>query len=228
MNAILADLLQRLTKEAKVTVMGTREAVLAIAERVNRKTQTLRLHWHASTLMHQMEHVSRGVGQTLCDLCDLVSESHSTGMMAPITEMTAHTRLIEAATAARSLKQELMRVEESIRELEVEALHEALINIQRDLMSRSAGLSRLVIAPDSSVVGLSLAQLKLPESTHAAALLRGSAVLSHATEHALRAGDIVILIGPQAELSGIRARFMSRRESESNKGRGKNLVVDKS
>jgi K+/H+ antiporter YhaU regulatory subunit KhtT len=225
MNAILADLLQRLTKEAKVTVMGTREAVLAIAERVNRKTQTLRLHWHASTLMHQMEHVSRGVGQTLSDL---VSESHSTGMMAPITEMTAHTRLIEAATAARSLKQELMRVEESIRELEVEALHEALINIQRDLMSRSAGLSRLVIAPDSSVIGLSLAQLKLPESTHAAALLRGSAVLSHATEHALRAGDIVILIGPQAELSGIRARFMSRRESESNKGRGKNLVVDKS
>jgi K+/H+ antiporter YhaU regulatory subunit KhtT len=225
MNAILADLLHRLTKEAKVTVMGTREAVLAIAERVNRKTQTLRLHWHASTLMHQMEHVSRGVGQTLCDL---VSESHSTGMMAPITEMTAHTRLIEAATAARSLKQELMRVEESIRELEVEALHEALINIQRDLMSRSAGLSRLVIAPDSSVIGLSLAQLKLPESTHAAALLRGSAVLSHATEHALRAGDIVILIGPQAELSGIRARFMSRRESESNKGRGKNLVVDKS
>jgi K+/H+ antiporter YhaU regulatory subunit KhtT len=225
MNAILADLLHRLTKEAKVTVMGTREAVLAIAERVNRKTQTLRLHWHASTLMHQMEHVSRGVGQTLSDL---VSESHSTGMMAPITEMTAHTRLIEAATAARSLKQELMRVEESIRELEVEALHEALINIQRDLMSRSAGLSRLVIAPDSSVVGLSLAQLKLPESTHAAALLRGSAVLSHATEHALRAGDIVILIGPQAELSGIRARFMSRRESESNKGRGKNLVVDKS
>jgi K+/H+ antiporter YhaU regulatory subunit KhtT len=225
MNAILADLLQRLTKEAKVTVMGTREAVLAIAERVNRKTQTLRLHWHASTLMHQMEHVSRGVGQTLSDL---VSESHSTGMMAPITEMTAHTRLIEAATAARSLKQELMRVEESIRELEVEALHEALINIQRDLMSRSAGLSRLVIAPDSSVIGLSLAQLKLPESTHAAALLRGSAVLSHATEHALRAGDIVILIGPQAELSGIRARFMSRRESESNKGRGKNFVVDKS
>jgi K+/H+ antiporter YhaU regulatory subunit KhtT len=225
MNAILADLLHRLTKEAKVTVMGTREAVLAIAERVNRKTQTLRLHWHASTLMHQMEHVSRGVGQTLSDL---VSESHSTGMMAPITEMTAHTRLIEAATAARSLKQELMRVEESIRELEVEALHEALINIQRDLRSRSAGLSRLVIAPDSSVVGLSLAQLKLPESTHAAALLRGSAVLSHATEHALRAGDIVILIGPQAELSGIRARFMSRRESESNKGRGKNLVVDKS
>ncbi len=225
MNAILADLLHRLTKEAKVTVMGTREAVLAIAERVNRKTQTLRLHWHASTLMHQMEHVSRGVGRTLSDL---VSESHSTGMMAPITEMTAHTRLIEAATAARSLKQELMRVEESIRELEVEALHEALINIQRDLMSRSAGLSRLVIAPDSSVIGLSLAQLKLPESTHAAALLRGSAVLSHATEHALRAGDIVILIGPQAELSGIRARFMSRRESESNKGRGKNLVVDKS
>lgn len=224
MNAILTDLVQRLTKEAKVTVMGTRESVLAIAERVNRKTQTLRLHWQASTLTHQMEHVSRGVGQ---NLCDLASESHSTGMMASITQMTAYARLLEAATTARSLKQELMRVEESIRELEVDALHEVLINIQRDLMSRSAGLSRLVIAPDSSVIGLSLAQLKLPESTRAAALLRGPALLSHATENPLRAGDIVILIGPQAELSGIRTRFVSRRESESNKTSGKNPVMDK-
>src|SRR5688500_1939508 len=141
MNAILADLLHRLTKEAKVTVMGTREAVLAIAERVNRKTQTLRLHWHASTLMHQMEHVSRGVGQSLCDLR---SASPSTDLMAPITGMSSRTWLIEAATAALSHKQELTRVEESIRELEVEALHEALINIKLDLMSRSAGLSRLV------------------------------------------------------------------------------------
>lgn len=219
MNAILADLLQRLTKEAKVTVAGTRESVLAIAERVNRKTQTLRLHWQASTLMRQMENVSRNVGQILCDL---VAPSHSTGMMTSISHMTANTRLLEAAATARSLKQELMHVEESIRELEVEALHEDFIKIQRDLISRSAGLSRLVVAPDSSAVGLSLAQLNLPETTCAVALIRGATLLSCAAEIPIRAGDIVILVGPQAELPGIGARFISRRESESNKARRNN------
>src|SRR5688500_1808773 len=124
MNTILADLLQRLIKEAKVTVAGTRESVLAIAERVNRKTQTLRLHWQASALMRQIEYVFRSVGQTFSDLG---TPTHSPGMMTWITNMTADTRLLEAATTARSLKQELMRVEESIRELEVEALHEAFI-----------------------------------------------------------------------------------------------------
>jgi K+/H+ antiporter YhaU regulatory subunit KhtT len=212
MNAILADLLQRLTKEAKVTVAGTRESVLAISERVNRKTQTLRLHWQASTLMRQMEHVSRSVGQTLCDLA---APSHSTGMMPPITPVTAHTRLLEAATTARSIKQELIRVEESIRELEVEVLHDDFIKIQRDLTSRSAALSRFVVAPDSSAVGLSLAQLNLPETTHAAAVLRGPALLSCAIQIPIRAGDIVILVGPQAELPDVGSRFISPRQSES-------------
>jgi K+/H+ antiporter YhaU regulatory subunit KhtT len=224
MNAILADLLQRLTKEAKVTVAGTRESVLAIAERVNRKTQTLRLHWQASLLMRQMENVSRSVGQTLCDL---EGPSHSIGMMTSITYMTANTRLLEAATTARSLKQELMHVEESIRELEVEALHEDLIKIHRDLMSRSAGLSRFVVAPDSSAVGLSLAQLTLPETTRAVALLRGPTLLSCDTKIPMRASDIVILVGPQDELPSIGARFISPRESES-KARRNNSLNNKS
>ena len=219
MNAILADLLQRLTKEAKVTVAGIRESVLAIAERVNRKTQTLRLHWQASTLIRQMDNVSRSVGQTLCDL---VAPSHTTGTIMSITHTTANTRLFEAATTARFLKQELMHVEESIRELEVEVLHEDLIKIQRDFLSRSAGLSRLVVAPDSSAVGLSLAQLNLSETTRAAALLRGPTLLSCAAEIPIRAGDIVILVGSQAELPRIGARFISRGESESNKARQNN------
>ena len=219
MNAILADLLQRLTKEAKVTVAGIRESVLAIAERVNRKTQTLRLHWQASTLIRQMDNVSRSVGQTLCDL---VAPSHTTGTIMSITHTTANTRLLEAATTARFLKQELMHVEESIRELEVEVLHEDLIKIQRDFLSRSAGLSRLVVAPDSSAVGLSLAQLNLSETTRVVALLRGPTLLSCAAEIPIRAGDIVILVGSQAELPGIGARFISRGESESNKARQNN------
>lgn len=209
MYAILADLLQRLTKEAKVTVAGTRESVLAVSERVNRKTQTLRLHWQASTLMRQMEHVSRRVGQSLCDL---VASSHSTDILTSITPMTADARLLEAATTARFLKHELTRVDASIRELEVEALHDDFLKLQRDLTSRSAGLLRFVVEPDSSAVGLSLAQLNLPETTRAAALLRGPALLSCAAENPIRAGDIVILIGPQTELPGVGARLVTRRE----------------
>jgi K+/H+ antiporter YhaU regulatory subunit KhtT len=218
MNAILADLLQRLAKEAKVTMAGTRESVLAISERVNRKTDTLRRHWQALTLMRQIENVSRRVGQTLCDLA---APSHSTGTTTPVAHMIADTRLIEAAATARLLKEELTLVEESIRELEVEALHEDLIKVQRDLMNRSAALSRLVVAPESSAVGQSLAQLNLPETTRAVALLRGPALLSCTAEIPLRAGDIVLLVGPQADLTGIKARFISRRESESNKARRK-------
>lgn len=225
MNAILADLLQRLTKEAKVTVAGTRESVLGISERVNRKTQTLRLHWQASTLLRQMEQVSRSVGQTLCDLA---SPSHSSGTMTSITPVTAHTRLLEAATTARSLKQELMRVEESIRELEVEVLHDEFIKIQRDLTSRSAALSRVVVAPDSSAVGLSLVQLNLPETTRAAALLRGPALLSCPAQIPIRAGDIVILVGPQAELPAVGSRFVSPRQTESSTARRNNPANDQS
>jgi hypothetical protein len=220
MNAVLADLLQRLTKEAKVTVAGMRESVLAIAERVNRKTQTLRLHWQASTLIRQMEYVSRSVGQTLCDLGP---PSDCPATTTSVAHMAANTRLLEAATTSRSIKQELMHVEESIRELEVEVLHEDLIKIQRDLMSRCVGLLRLIVAPDSPVVGLSLAQLNLPETTRAAALLRGPALLSCAAEIPIRAGDIVILVGPQAELPGAAAQFISRSENESNKARRNNL-----
>lgn len=204
MKSILADLLQRLTKEAKVTLAGTHESVLAISERVNRKTQTLRLHWQASTLMRQMEDVSCGIGQTLCDL---VASTHSTGATTSITHTTADTRLLEAATTARFLKQELVRVEESIRELEVEVLHEDLINIQRDLMSRSATMARFLAAADSSAVGQSIAQLNLPGTIRAAALLRGPALLSSTAEIPIRAGDIVILVGPQADLAGIGLRF---------------------
>lgn len=214
MNAITADFLQRLTKEAKVTVAGLRESVLAIAERVNRKTQTLRLHWQASTLIRQMENVSRSVGQTLCDL---VAPSHTIDPLASVTQATADARLLEAATTARFIKQELMHVEESIRELEVEVLHEDLIKIQRDLTSRSAGLSRFVVAPGSSAVGLSLAQLNLPETTRVAAVLRGPTILSSSAEIPIRVGDILILIGPQAELPGIGARFINRSENESTK-----------
>jgi hypothetical protein len=214
---LLIDLWQRLIKEAQVTLLGTREGVLAISERVNRKTQTLRLHWQAATLTHQMEDISRTVGHALCDLA--VPSGHDTDVVR--VHLAARTHLLEGATAVRILKQELTHVEGAIRELELEALHEDLVQIQRDLTSRSAGLSRFVVTPDSAAVGLSLLQLDLPTMTQVAALLRGQTLLSPSAEVFLRAGDIVILLGPQSELQRIASHFVGQNRGEPRKVKAK-------
>jgi hypothetical protein len=213
MAQLLIELWQRLVKEAKVTLSGTREAILAISERVNRKTQTLRLHWQAATLTHQMEDISRTVGHALCDLA--VPSGHDTDVVR--VQLAARTHLLEGATAVRVLKQELTHVEGAIRDLELEALHEGLVQIQRDLTSRSAGLSRFVVRPDSAAVGLSLFQLDLPTMTQVAALFRGPTLLSPSAEVFLRAGDIVILLGPQAELQRVASHFVGQSRGESRK-----------
>jgi K+/H+ antiporter YhaU regulatory subunit KhtT len=213
MAQLLIELWQRLVKEAKITLSGTREAILAISERVNRKTQTLRLHWQAATLTHQMEDISRTVGHALCDLA--VPPGHDTDVVR--VQLAARTHLLEGATAVRVLKQELTHVEGAIRDLELEALHEGLVQIQRDLTNRSASLSRFVVTPDSAAVGLSLLQLDLPTMTQVAALLRGPTLLSPSAEVFLRAGDIVILLGPQAELQRVASHFVGQSRGESRK-----------
>jgi hypothetical protein len=219
MAKLLIDLWQRVIKEAKVTLSGTREAILAISERVNRKTQTLRLHWQAATLTHQMEDISRTVGHALCDLA-VPSSGHDTSM--DRVYLAARTHLLEGATAVRALKQELTHVEGAIRDLELEALHEGLVQIQRDLTSRSASLSRFVVRPDSAAVGLSLFQLDLSTMTQVAALFRGPTLLSPSSaEVFLRAGDIVILLGPQAELQRVALHFVGQSRGESRKSKGK-------
>jgi hypothetical protein len=213
MAQLLIELWQRLVKEAKITLSGTREAILAISERVNRKTQTLRLHWQAATLTHQMEDISRTVGHALCDLA--VPSGHDTDVVR--VQLAARTHLLEGATAVRVLKQELTHIEGAIRDLELEALHEGLVQIQRDLTNRSASLSRFVVTPDSAAVGLSLLQLDLPTMTQVAALLRGPTLLSPSAEVFLRAGDIVILLGPQAELQRVASHFVGQSRGESRK-----------
>jgi hypothetical protein len=213
MAQLLIELWQRLVKEAKITLSGTREAILAISERVNRKTQTLRLHWQAATLTHQMEDISRTVGHALCDLA--VPSGHDTDVVR--VQLAARTHILEGATAVRVLKQELTHIEGAIRDLELEALHEGLVQIQRDLTNRSASLSRFVVTPDSAAVGLSLLQLDLPTMTQVAALLRGPTLLSPSAEVFLRAGDIVILLGPQAELQRVASHFVGQSRGESRK-----------
>ena len=214
MNHIFADLWQRLIKEVHITLAGTGEAVLSVSERVNRKTQMLRLHWQAAVLTRQIEKASRTVGHALCDLA-VASGDQDTDLIK--THVSASRYLLEGATAVRVLKQELTHVEGSIREIEAEVLLEDLVRVQRDLTSRSVGLSRLIVASDSSAIGLSFAQLNLPVTTHAAALFRGPALLFPTAEVPIRSGDIVILLGPQADLQQAASHFMSQNRGDLRK-----------
>ncbi len=61
------ELLGRVHKELSITGSAFYETILAISERVNRKVQIIRLHWHASTLLQQSEHLTGEVGQQIVD-----------------------------------------------------------------------------------------------------------------------------------------------------------------
>jgi K+/H+ antiporter YhaU regulatory subunit KhtT len=208
MNHLPVYLVQRLLKEVTLTIAGMRESVVAISERVNRKTQTLRLHWQAATLADQMEKTHRVLGRTLCDLSPSSSLTGTMGLTA--THIDEHAALDEAATAVRQLKQELMQVDAAVRDLEVEALHEDLLKVQRDLTSRSAALLRIIVAPTSLTVGLPLTRLDFPVTVRVAALLRGPTLLSPTSDVPLRAGDIVIILGPQEALQRVASQFVGQ------------------
>lgn len=202
-------LIQRLAKEVSLTLTGLRESVVAISERVNRKTQIVRRHWQAAALLDQIEHVHRILGKSLCDVMS-PSGAFTGTLVRSALHVDEHAALLDAAMAVRQLKQDLLSVDASIRDLEVEALHEDCLTIQRDLNSRSAALSRLIVAPTSFAVGLSLTQLNLPFTLRVAALLRGPALLSPTSDVPLRAGDIVIMLGPQEDLQRAASQFVGQ------------------
>lgn len=197
MNTLLSEVLNRLLNEIKVTIAGGQESVLAISERVNRKTQTLRFHWRAATLRHQIESEYQRLGHMLYN-----GFSSGTGTSPTLTASTADmdTRLFDAVGSIQLLKKELKETEASIRNVEAEVLHEDFVSIQRDLLSRTAGMSRVVITAASSALERPVKQLQLPPMTRVAGMLRGSVLLSPMDDSPLRSGDILILLGPQPEV----------------------------
>ena len=71
MNAIL----QRLSREVRLTASGFQEAVLAVSERVNRRVQILRLHCQAASLHRQIAEAHRVTGIALCDFPQVLHDT---------------------------------------------------------------------------------------------------------------------------------------------------------
>ena len=101
-----------------------------------------------------------------------------------------------------------MQIDALVRELEADTLREDLVRIQQDLTVRAATLERISVARGSAVLGQPVSQLSLPPATRVVAVCRGPAFLVVDQQLVLRAGDIVILIGPRAELKTAVSQFL--------------------
>ena len=198
------EFLQRIRKEVSVTQDAVREIVIGLSERVNRKVQTLKLHWRAASLSNQRESALQELGAYLATLLAQVS-----GLPERDSERQgAEARLVEAASQVRGLKKESMQIDALVRELEADTLREDLLRIQQDLTVRAATFERISVAQGSSVLGQPVSHLSLPPATRVVAVCRGPAFLAVDQHLVLRAGDIVILVGPRTELKTAVSQFI--------------------
>jgi len=203
------EFLRRIRKEFTLTSRGIHETVLAIAERVNRKVQILKLHWQAASLAGQIEHLHQQLGAALCT----VLAPHDGRSTHEISHGTTEPHLAEIASRVRLLKKELLQVDPRVRQIESEALREDLLNLERDLFLRSATLERLRVVQGAPASGSTAGQLGLPASVRVVAVLRGPSLLLSFDTVVFRPGDMVILLGLRDELKAVLPIFLERKRA---------------
>ena len=202
------ELLGRVQKELSVTGHAFYETLLAISELVNRKVQIIRLHWHASTLLKQIEEITEKLGS---QLVTQVSNRRVGNSSLDSNVGTIDETLTDAITQVQHLKSLLARVDTQIRELKLEAIHHDLLAFQHDLTRRSGGIARLTVTRGATATSEPLSALPYSASAHVATVFRGPFLLAPTKDLLLRSGDIVILIGSQAELDTLTAWFSGQR-----------------
>lgn len=204
-----AEFIRRIRKEFTLTARGVQETVLAIAERVNRKVQILKLHWMAASLSDQIQQLHQQLGVTLCEVLAPHDGRHPHESFRDSAEQP----LAEIAARVRLLKKQLLLIDPRVRQIESEALREDLLNLERDLFLRSATVERLHVAHGSSAVGCSAGQLGLPASVRVVAVLRGPSLLLSFDTILFRPGDTVILLGMRDELRTVLPLFLERKRA---------------
>jgi len=204
-----AEFLRRIRKEFTLTARGLHETVLAIAERVNRKVQILKLHWQAASLSDQIERLHQQLGAALAAVLAPHDDRHAH----EISHGTTEQHLAEIASRVRLLKKELLLVDPRVRQIESEALREDLLNLERDLFLRSATIERLRVVPGAPASGCAVGQLGLPASVRVVAVLRGPSLLLNFDTVVFRPGDMVILLGLRDELKAVLPLFLERKRA---------------
>lgn len=199
------ELFGRIRKELSITGGALYEMILSVSERVNRKTQIVRLHWHASGLLQRIDQVTVELGRQVVDHIPRplpIEGQHDSEL---------DTALALAMVRVQELKQLLTQVDGQIRDLKLEAIHEELLRLQQDLTIRSARIERLTIARHAAAVGQTLSAMPQSSSVHIASVLRGPFLLAPSEGLIFRADDIVVLIGIESELDRLVTWFTSGR-----------------
>jgi K+/H+ antiporter YhaU regulatory subunit KhtT len=208
---MLLDSLVRLRREFSITGQAIYESILAIAERVNRKVEVLRLHAQASAVLNQVDTVHGDLGRQITALW--------TRKFLPGQESTLTNELNQllAQTAARihQLKETLLAVDTQVRVLKLETAHDDLLTFERDLSRRSAALERIVVPQGSSAIGQKIGDLRLPASVQLVTIFRGPFFINPSEALTLRADDVLIMVGLQADLAQVAAQFTVTRHVRS-------------
>jgi hypothetical protein len=192
----------RLQKELSLTGHAVYESVVAVAERVNRKVQVLRLHGQAASLLTQIDTVQGDLGQRLAAACSGTASGHARPSPAEVERP-----LNQATDRIHLLKHTLVQVDAQIRALKLEAIQGDLLTLQRDLSLRAAAIERLPVAHGSYAVGKQTSELDWPSSVRVVTVFRGPFLIPPTEGFVFRADDIVIAIGLRADLDRIAAWF---------------------
>lgn len=202
------ELFGRLHKELSITGSAIHEMILAVSERVNRKVQMIRLHWHASVILQQIDELTSHLGR---QMVTHVSRRFLTHGQASPDLSDLDSALSNTAMRVNEFKRSLLAVDGQIRELKLEAIHEDLLRLHQDLKLRSARIDRVTITRTAEAVSQSCAALPQAFPVHVAAILRGPFVLTASPNLTFRPDDIVILIGAESDLDHVTPWFTSHR-----------------
>jgi hypothetical protein len=204
------ELLGRIQQELSITGSAIYETVMALAERTNRKVQVLKLHSQASALINQIEQVHGDLGRQIATLC--AKRPLESGLSLPPSDELDHA-LGQASGRVQQLKQTLFTVDSQIRELKLETIHQELLTLQQDLSLRAAAIERVTIVRGSPFIGRALAEVTLPSSIRLVTVLRGPFLIPPDTGLVLRADDILVIIGLQADLEQVASEFIPARSA---------------
>jgi hypothetical protein len=208
------DFFDRIRREMALSLDGAQEMVLAVADRANRKMQTMRLHWHAANLGRQIAMVQEHVGAMTCEA--IARLEPSPGLEPTSDQHNLQLLLEEHAASIRLLKKELSEVDRRIAEIDADTLSDDLLKFQKDLSARSMMVTRLTIVPGAPVVGCSPDHLSLSPSTRIVAVFRGPTLLGVQWQGGLRQGDIVVVLGSRLDVEHDRTRFIQRRRPQDH------------
>ena len=204
------DLLTRLRQELRFTLATVEEGTLAVAERVNRKVQLMRLHWQASHIQAALSRVQRHLGEAVSQEAieaGLLSESRG-------SPSAAEEVLHQSLPQVQSYKEQLERINVQVGVLRSEFVHDDLVRYYRDIQIRDETFAYVPVARGSSCVGLPFEALASRYGVRLLMVVRGAVLLSATDRSMLRAGDQVALTGPVSALTPCVAQLMASRAAE--------------